>query len=493
VRYCLTFKSERKRLLAYVDSPPPTFIVPMHKKKYRSLAIFAKRGVLADESYNWDVLQVYIEDLQSTVRLLILFIAAGESLLLYRPSALRFSLANCLLFQTLLSYPNLFPASWSFCLLLILLSTYSVPAEDKRLDHHLARRPSLLELFAALAFNRQPARLEYVPPGGATAARPAQTASVTPSVGLDRKPRPEPLTVDQAKHWILDDFQSTTVAYWEELILGHFKTDAPKEATLKFQKELVAAEVAAFIDEGDDSPEERLAKRRAREKAVAKVGLVDRINPLAKYLGPVQVGLAKAVPKVRAVRNVIFWNDRVVSFYLALLLLLATFALALVPWGLVIQYGARLGGLALFGPHMYLLGRWIDKRRAEERAAEEKYQAASGKEKRKMLDDYREELMKAARSEVKEAQIRLAPKSERSARRQAYLEGSAYVFLNSHTRVNANVKYVAAAEVHRSTVQPVPTLPARSDAAGEVGRQEGRGTRWGRMFPKVKESPRDLV
>jgi len=546
VRVSVTFKSERVRVLAYVDSPPPTFIVPFHKKKYRASANFAKRGLLANESYDWDVLQVYLEELKTTVKLLILFIAVAESILLWRCSVAHFSLANCLLFQALISYPQFFPASWSLGLIVLLLSTYSVPSDDKRLDAPLHQRASLVDLIVALALNKKPPPLECRPcsPNAAQRARePATSAeqlrlhdfvvgntlratvggaasavermstggergragrkrasSPEPTAGDERgaEPMPAPTTVAAARESILRDFERAVVAYWEEQILGVFRTDVPAEATLKFQKERIDAEVAQFIDEGNDSLEERVAKRRDKEKQKEKASFFSSVgnalNPVAKVLGPVQTSLARFVPRVRQVRYVLLWNDRIVTFWLVVALSLATVALAMIPWGLVLYYGARVGGVVLFGPHMHFIGRWVDKRRAEEQEDARKFLAADEPSKQRMLAAYREELMKEARAQVGEALEDVGPRSERSERRHAYLERSdTYAFLNKHTRSNANIKYVAAAELERSMVQPLPAAAALGREAEQHAGYTVLSDAAAAPGGLAKDSPKDLL
>ena len=107
-----------------------------------------------------------------------------------------------------------------------------------------------------------------------------------------------------------------------------------------------AGQVAEFIDEGDDSPEERIAKRRAKEREKEShstwVRLNQTFNPVAKFLTPVQAGLAELVPKVRQVRYALMWNDRILTFWLAAALAVLTLILALIPWGLLLHWTARL-------------------------------------------------------------------------------------------------------------------------------------------------------
>ena len=51
-------------MLHYVNGPMPVHILPMLKHRHRKMALFAKRGALAKESYNWDVLMAHVDELK---------------------------------------------------------------------------------------------------------------------------------------------------------------------------------------------------------------------------------------------------------------------------------------------------------------------------------------------------------------------------------------------------------------------------------------------
>jgi len=178
----------------------------------------------------------------------------------------------------------------------------------------------------------------------------------------------------------------------------------------------------------------------------------------------VQAALAQLVPKVRQVRYAIMWNDRILTFWLVAALTIVSVVLMLIPWGFLIQWTMRLIGLAAFGPHMHLIGRYIDRTRAETRQTEMQYREAGSADKQKILDAYREELMKEARVQVKKAQDAMAKASDREKERFAYLGKLKYVFLNRNTHGNANIKYIASADPFRSTVCPAPSAAGDAPA-----------------------------
>ena len=68
LRYSVAFPSERERLLGYVKGRPPTHYLPLYEPSHVASARFAKRGKLASEKYDWDVLMVYVDELKLVSR-----------------------------------------------------------------------------------------------------------------------------------------------------------------------------------------------------------------------------------------------------------------------------------------------------------------------------------------------------------------------------------------------------------------------------------------
>ena len=402
LRFSVTFKSERARMLGYLGQPP-THLVPFKRARHRRNAIFAKQGGVARHQYDWDVLMKYVDELKVVAKLAVMLVAAIENVLLWRCHAIGYSVVSFVGFQLLVSYPHYFPVSWGVGLLLILLATYSVPAEDPRLEeevharpashsHRLPSpashsnrlpspasysqvhaRPSLVDLVAALAIDRKPQPLEYSPSQATCAVRGAAPGAAPP---MPAKPSSKslaegslpPESLDGAGRIIAKQFRDAAVDYWQEKVLGHASGES-KEETLGHHLALIEEEVAQFIDEGDDTEQEKIEKKQARsQKAHGGKSLLAAFNPMATALGPVQSTLADLLPAVRAVRYLIFWNDRILTFWLVAAIIVGIGALALIPWFFVLYWAARILGIALLGPHMHLVGRWLDKQRAEQRA-----------------------------------------------------------------------------------------------------------------------------
>ena len=236
--------------------------------------------------------------------------------------------------------------------------------------------------------------------------------------------------------------QVTAEGYWQEKILGESEADGETaeelyEEQAKIAEQVkpaahllhvlpllhlfacsrlpyssfLAQQVAAYVDDGDDSVEDKIHKRRNSERAVsgaladtpqshplvsqsphasrpctccsrlnASAGcshiplplhptplgqreeltmmgkITAAVNPVAKVLGPIQTKLAMGVVPLRMVRYLLFWQDRIFTMWLYLALVLLTLLLALIPWGILLHYGCRLVGLAILGPRAYNRG-----------------------------------------------------------------------------------------------------------------------------------------
>ena len=168
-------------------------------------------------------------------------------------------------------------------------------------------------------------------------------------------------------------------------------------------------------------------------RAVANLDLSDitrLVNPIALYLGPVQRTLGENMGYVRAARAVGNWEDTALTGWVCLALLVAAVVLPFVPWQPILQ----LGGLAILGPHMWLVGRRVA--RSEARAAEEeqRFREASPEEARRMVaakvqqrrEEAEEKRARAAAAAEAKAAKRPAAEREREAARRALLNATSY-------------------------------------------------------------------
>jgi len=89
---------------------------------------------------------------------------------------------------------------------------------------------------------------------------------------------------------------------------------------------------------------------------------VDPTQLLEPYLGWVQVSLVGKLVYIRTAKGVLTWSDPVLTTWIVLLLLGLVLFLPWLPWLLI----GRVGGAALLGPHMLLVGRWYKAPRVDE-------------------------------------------------------------------------------------------------------------------------------
>lgn len=125
------------------------------------------------------------------------------------------------------------------------------------------------------------------------------------------------------------------------------------------------------------------------------------------YLGPVQRRLHLLLIVARFTQRLVRWEDRVLTFQVASILLLITvFFLVLglvnvhLPWGAILEWTLRLIGAAILGPHMYFLGKRYRARQAAFKARSKAFDEADNATRRSTLDEIREELRVAARKRL---------------------------------------------------------------------------------------------
>ena len=255
LRYSVTFKSERQRILKYATSPP-SFFVPLYKASYRTSSQFAKRGLYVPEEYNWDVLMSYVDELRSAVQLLLRLYAALESIIYWRLEMVHYSASNFLLFQFLVSYPTFFPASWGLGLLVLLISTYDIPDDNERLNHAMHTRPRLRDLMGALILDKPPRRFHAGSPstvhlGAVETSDDASTSNRAVTGGnIDQALRPTRVSqrvneeqlagkpLQNVLTLVHSEVMGAAAEYWQEKILGVNPYGLPKNETLLYKREV---------------------------------------------------------------------------------------------------------------------------------------------------------------------------------------------------------------------------------------------------------------
>lgn len=266
---------------------------------------------------------------------------------------------------------------------------------------------------------------------------------------------------------------ASCISQWRERILGETGDDGETAKELDKERETVKAEVAAFVDDGDDSLiEERIVAAREEQRAKEGLGVAGRlaqsVNPVARALGPLQAKLAKAVVPLRAIRYILFWQDRFLTSWLCIGLALLALVLAIVPWATVLHYCCRLASLGLFGPHMHFVGRRVDAARLATKAELRRYRESNDAQREAILEEYRKVTMAEAQAKARAKQLELAKRSPRELERLRYLEGQRFNFVNGHTRANARIKYAAIADPRRSSAHATGGLGSGSPPAAEA-------------------------
>ena len=175
------------------------------------------------------------------------------------------------------------------------------------------------------------------------------------------------------------------------------------------------------------------------------------------YLGPVQNLLRRKVQTLRSVRRFLKWQDRILTTEAVFALLAVTIVLALIPWDCITGPLLRFIGLAIFGPHMYFVGRYLERRVEAEYKEERAYLRASVAQRRDLLRDRREGLMAAAQ---KRAEAAFDAQGEGRRAVTDYLRDAPHVGVVDNFRTSAPLKYPFLPDPYRSRAYPT-SLPQK--------------------------------
>ena len=171
----------------------------------------------------------------------------------------------------------------------------------------------------------------------------------------------------------------------------------------------------------------------------------------ADVLVPIQNFLGRHVIRLRAMRRLVNWQDRILTTWAVFALLALSLILALIPWAWALESLLRVIGLALFGPHMY----WVGKRQARQAEAEaekeREYRNASVAQRKAILQEHRRRLMAD-----KQRQLDATTPSPT----MKYLRRAPHVGVVEENRTSARLKYRWLADPHRSRAFP-RNLPQR--------------------------------
>ena len=417
LRYSVTFHSSRERLLRYalpkgtgpLGSIPP-FLVPMRSSTLVREARFAYFGQGPGHTYNWGVLKSYIAELRATLETLTDAIEAVEDLIFWRGWTCVLSAACCIGVQVLISRPQLVPASIPLTGLFWLNRT--------RMS-----RPTIL------------------PKPGAPFALP-------------------PLNTEAMR----DPTRTTIKGKSNKALDGEDSSSSSDDDVAKGKKGSYAYAVAQIEDEIESDLESDLEDATAVNEVADKPARLSSaaINPLAPVLGPIQRALGSVVIHTRSIRRIVTWEDAYMTTWLYAALVVLTLVLLIIPWGLILVIGARLVGVALFGPHMHFVGKWLAKRKAAEAKQEADFQDADPKTKAEILKKVRAEKKAAAAEKLAKSLAHIHNRTPAQKERAAWLDEHKYNLAIRPTRTSGRFRFRSLPILSRSRAYYPESLPRAS-------------------------------
>jgi len=470
LRYSVTFFNDRARLLAYMlPMQAPTFYIPFKTRALMKQSRFALRGKDPDAKYNLNVIRAHASELKHAID-----DAKAEAtrfvidLLFWHDAHAAFiSLACGLWWQLLITWPHFLPASVPLAVLAALADNYvhrrRAPflIQTKPSFYRLAAllllpgsaRPSPLEASCAVRSEDEPRRRNLDSSEWWNAATKHKRKGF-----LSRSPKEEgpensePSERSERGHERTSDVDdvgsgggaaSSSSSDGEDDQGGAARRDdyEPLQTMLDNLKQEVAEEYDELPDVDD------LAAPKGRT----------RFNPLAALLGPVQRLLGQLVLPVRTVRRALYWQDRIITTWLVFALLILALILALIPWAVVVPWTLRALGVALFGPHMYVVGQRYEKQQQEANRKEREYRDADEAGRKAILAEHR------ARFVAEQEKQLAASNAKRSATDQArmkLLQEAKHVLSVASARSSSHLKYRPLADPYRSTARPLRKLPA---------------------------------
>jgi hypothetical protein len=186
-------------------------------------------------------------------------------------------------------------------------------------------------------------------------------------------------------------------------------------------------------------------------------GVSLKLNPLVPILSPAQQIIGQLLVYLRATTRVLTWADTIVTAWLYFGLVILTVLLALVPWAPVCHLGLRALGALVLGPHMHLVGRYLDRRADEEQKEEEAYAAADSAGKEAILAKKRAALLLTAQQKLAAAATRRGQRSAHARQLAEFLDDARNFNLAlAPARTSGRHKYVTMPDTDRSRAYPRP-------------------------------------
>ena len=449
LRVSLTCPSERARLLRYVNpAMPPEMVVPFIKHTHLRDSQFAYRGKAPSTHFAWSIMREYLNEIDAIAdKIIDNAIESVCDLLFWRRSAAVQSALVCVSWQLLMSYQRFLSACPFLVCMFYLTSSYVHSIRQPTAA--IALRPNAFTLlFSSLAKNRQPEPLQVDALGDAGDASEGgrgnddgddnNAKGVLPRLkkrfGIAPRGSLQEI-VEHLQEKMDDDVQEMIDDMSEE-------NDSKRGRVAMLLHAFNPLHAAREIRHGEwTNPLELDALAMARA-----------LNPLDAFLGPVQAKLGKVMTHLRYAQRLLSWHDRAVTLWLYLALVVLTAVMVLIPWTLVF----RLAGLALFGPHMHLVGRRLDKRQAAAIDKELAFERADAKGKHKMVEVARAQIYTAALARVEEARQTLNKRTAAEKERDELIGHGKHNLILRPSRTSSRIKDPSEADPRRSRAYPLP-------------------------------------
>ena len=418
LRVSVTFEQSRARLLSYLQ-PVPTFTVPFIDHDAKMNSEFAYQG--GEETDAMALLPPKLkEHLAEMGSAIFAFLKKLEAFLFYKAPVL--ALTNCVLFQlVIVPHPE-----YLLACIPALVMVYMVAGLLTSTLKREALEEDKIPIRSKVPYAAIPAMAANVPEDPLT-AEPVKAEMVfevdehmeSEGDGDEDEPTDEP--EKHASAGVLEAVPKAAVDPTRRLafFLEGFDAKAAKAAkdaqsmldpfeALRLVKRQLAHAFFQASGLGGPTNELELEKQRIRklvdeehekQKNKLKMGTKKRtfsINPLAPLLLLFDAVLSGLLVYMRTLQRMVAWHDRILTLQLCVALALLTlvlvgvgYLLALIPWAEVFSWTFRLIGFAVFGPHMILVGRYVEEMRRDDKDALTKFAAGSREERARTLQEYR--------------------------------------------------------------------------------------------------------
>lgn len=373
LRISVTYRSDQARLGAYLNHTP-LYCIPFVSDEKRSNSTFAYRGKAERRTFRWEVLTGHINEMREAV-LGVVYVT--KAFFFYKSPFL--SIFICILWQVAVSHPWVFLGSPPLVIFGCLVRNYLYESADPEVTPLIISKPTVVDVFLSL-FGRR------IPPLIANARDHEHDDDDVSEGDVDTDEEDDEKAKKRAKK--KDKGASSMMPSIDVYEYAKKMSDVVMGSEPGLDQELTKLKLEV---------EEQLEEEWDGEANASTEGFGYR--PFSSVLGPVQMHLGKVLVYVRMSRRIMGWDDRILSLQLSVALLILAalliglgYLLSLIPWGWVFHIFWRLFGLAVFGPHMYWVGKHVEGKQAEWKARCARYDGGTDDERDAILAEVREQI-----------------------------------------------------------------------------------------------------